>query len=305
MESLAYDTAVAQPQTAAQRWCPHFEGQQPLLLPAAPAVPRRPRLRPRRRPAHLARSSASRSATRWRWRGSDGHLDPARLRLRPLQRQPPCTPGPAASPTRRAPWSRRCCSPGRCSRSPSDRRRPRRSGSPSSPPSPRSRHRQHRPRPQPRLRPPDRAAAPAHRRSSAPASSPTARRPPRAPQRVRAGDDRPGRRRRPHPQRRRSGCRSSARSTQLDEVLEECNVDRVIIAFSRASHQQLLSCIRTCRDHRVAVDVVPRLFELLDGAQALTQIGGLPVISIGAPPLTRTPRASPSAASTSSSRRRC
>lgn len=77
---------------------------------------------------------------------------------------------------------------------------------------------------------------------------------------------------------------------QLDEVLDECEVDRVIIAFSRASHQQLLSCIRTCREHRVAVDVVPRLFELLDGAQSMSQIGGLPVISIGAPPLTHVSR---------------
>jgi exopolysaccharide biosynthesis polyprenyl glycosylphosphotransferase len=77
---------------------------------------------------------------------------------------------------------------------------------------------------------------------------------------------------------------------QLDTVLDECGVDRVIIAFSRASHQQLLSCIRTCRDHRVAVDVVPRLFELLDGAQAMSLIGGLPVLSIGAPPLNHASR---------------
>ncbi len=76
----------------------------------------------------------------------------------------------------------------------------------------------------------------------------------------------------------------------LDRVLEESSVDRVIIAFSRASHQQLLSCIRTCRDHRVAVDVVPRLFELLDGAQALNQVGGLPLLSIEAPPLNRSSR---------------
>jgi exopolysaccharide biosynthesis polyprenyl glycosylphosphotransferase len=74
----------------------------------------------------------------------------------------------------------------------------------------------------------------------------------------------------------------------LNEVLNTAKVDRVIIAFSRASHQQLLSCIRTCRDHRVNVDVVPRLFELLDGGQALNQIGGLPLLSIGAPPLTKT-----------------
>ncbi len=78
---------------------------------------------------------------------------------------------------------------------------------------------------------------------------------------------------------------------QLGEVIDEQEVDRVIIAFSRASHQQLLSCIRVCRDHRVAVDVVPRLFELVDGAQSLNQIGGLPLLSIGAPPLSRASRA--------------
>jgi len=77
---------------------------------------------------------------------------------------------------------------------------------------------------------------------------------------------------------------------QLSAVLERGDIDRVIIAFSRASHQDLLSCIRACRDHRVAVDIVPRLFELLYGARALNQIGGLPLLSIEAPPLTRTSR---------------
>jgi exopolysaccharide biosynthesis polyprenyl glycosylphosphotransferase len=73
---------------------------------------------------------------------------------------------------------------------------------------------------------------------------------------------------------------------QLDEVLKDAKVDRVIITFSRASHEELLTCIRTCRDNRVDVDVVPRLFELLDSAQTLSQIGGLPLLAIGAPPLT-------------------
>jgi exopolysaccharide biosynthesis polyprenyl glycosylphosphotransferase len=73
---------------------------------------------------------------------------------------------------------------------------------------------------------------------------------------------------------------------EFDKVLSENDIDRVLIAFSRASHEQLLSCIRTCRDNRIDVDVVPRLFELLDGAQTLNQIGGLPLLSIGAPPLT-------------------
>jgi exopolysaccharide biosynthesis polyprenyl glycosylphosphotransferase len=78
---------------------------------------------------------------------------------------------------------------------------------------------------------------------------------------------------------------------ELHTVLEEQDVDRVIIAFSRATHQQLLSCIRVCRDHRVAVDVVPRLFELLDGARSLNQVGGLPLLSIGAQPLSSVSRA--------------
>jgi exopolysaccharide biosynthesis polyprenyl glycosylphosphotransferase len=78
---------------------------------------------------------------------------------------------------------------------------------------------------------------------------------------------------------------------QLDTVLDECDVDRVIVAFSRASHQELLNCIRACRDRRIAVDVVPRLFELLDGARSLNQIGGLPLLSIGAPPLNASSRA--------------
>ena len=60
----------------------------------------------------------------------------------------------------------------------------------------------------------------------------------------------------------------------------------MIIAFSRASHEQLLEAIRACRDAGVAVDVVPRLFEFLDGVRALDQVGGLPLLSIGAPMLT-------------------
>jgi exopolysaccharide biosynthesis polyprenyl glycosylphosphotransferase len=76
----------------------------------------------------------------------------------------------------------------------------------------------------------------------------------------------------------------------LKTVLAEHKVDRVVFAFSRAGSEVLLECMRVCRDHRVAVDVVPRLFELVDGAQSLNQIGGLPVLSIEAPPLTKSSR---------------
>lgn len=72
----------------------------------------------------------------------------------------------------------------------------------------------------------------------------------------------------------------------LDTIIEAQRIDRVIIAFSRASHEQLLESIRACRDAGVSVDVVPRLFEFLDGVRALDQVGGLPLLSIGAPVLT-------------------
>jgi exopolysaccharide biosynthesis polyprenyl glycosylphosphotransferase len=74
----------------------------------------------------------------------------------------------------------------------------------------------------------------------------------------------------------------------LDEVIEAQEIDRVIIAFSKASHEQLLESIRACRDAGVSVDVVPRLFEFLDGVRALDQVGGLPLLSIGAPVLSST-----------------
>jgi exopolysaccharide biosynthesis polyprenyl glycosylphosphotransferase len=73
----------------------------------------------------------------------------------------------------------------------------------------------------------------------------------------------------------------------LERLVGELAIDRVVIAFSRAGHEELLHCIRVCRNEGVAVDVVPRLFEFLDGVRALDQVGGLPLLSIGTPHLTR------------------
>jgi exopolysaccharide biosynthesis polyprenyl glycosylphosphotransferase len=75
--------------------------------------------------------------------------------------------------------------------------------------------------------------------------------------------------------------------SHLQQVIREYGVDRVVIAFSQAGHEELLHCIRVCRDEGVAVDIVPRLFEFLDGVRALDQVGGLPLLSIGTPHLAR------------------
>ena len=76
------------------------------------------------------------------------------------------------------------------------------------------------------------------------------------------------------------------RFDDLESIIDTAEVDRVIIAFSRASHEQLLESIRACRDAGVVIDIVPRLFEFLDGVRSLDQVGGLPLLSIGAARLT-------------------
>ncbi|MGE0067393.1 MAG: sugar transferase [Solirubrobacterales bacterium] len=75
------------------------------------------------------------------------------------------------------------------------------------------------------------------------------------------------------------------RFSDLDQIIAAQNIDRVIIAFSRVDHEDLLEAIRASRDAGVSVDVVPRLFEFLDGVRSLDQIGGLPLLSIGVPVL--------------------
>lgn len=81
------------------------------------------------------------------------------------------------------------------------------------------------------------------------------------------------------------------RLDDLGAALSEFHIDRAMFAFSRASHEELLECIRTCRDHNVVIDVVPRLFEFLDGARSLNNVGGLPLLSLGAPQLSWMSRA--------------
>ena len=78
----------------------------------------------------------------------------------------------------------------------------------------------------------------------------------------------------------------------LGDLITFGRVDRVMIAFTRSSHEDLLHAIRVCRDAGVTVDIVPRLFEFLDGARALEQIGGMPLMSIRQPTFSRLSKAS-------------
>jgi exopolysaccharide biosynthesis polyprenyl glycosylphosphotransferase len=73
----------------------------------------------------------------------------------------------------------------------------------------------------------------------------------------------------------------------LPRLVAENRIDRVMVAFTRASHEDLLHVLRVSRDAGIAVDVVPRLFEFLDGARTVDQIGGMPLLTIEVPNFTR------------------
>jgi exopolysaccharide biosynthesis polyprenyl glycosylphosphotransferase len=76
----------------------------------------------------------------------------------------------------------------------------------------------------------------------------------------------------------------------LPGLIAQGRVDRVMIAFTRSPHEDLLHLVRTSRDAGVTVDIVPRLFEFLDGARYLEQIGDMPLVSIQVPEFTRVSR---------------
>lgn len=87
------------------------------------------------------------------------------------------------------------------------------------------------------------------------------------------------------------GLPTLGRLDDLEDVVRRHEVDRVIVAFTRSGHDELLRCIRVCWDNEVAIDIVPRLFEFLDGARAVDRVGGLPMLSITAPQLSPSAKA--------------
>ena len=70
---------------------------------------------------------------------------------------------------------------------------------------------------------------------------------------------------------------------QLDEIISLLDVDRVIIAFSDTTHEELLETIRELRKHDVQIDVVPRLFEIVGPKAGIHTLEGLALV--GLPPV--------------------
>jgi exopolysaccharide biosynthesis polyprenyl glycosylphosphotransferase len=69
----------------------------------------------------------------------------------------------------------------------------------------------------------------------------------------------------------------------LPRVVRAFDVERVMFAFSKDSHEDTLSLIRSVKDLDVQVDIVPRLFEIVGQEMSIHTVEGIPLM--GLPPL--------------------
>ena len=69
----------------------------------------------------------------------------------------------------------------------------------------------------------------------------------------------------------------------FEHVLESESIEHVIIAFSMAEHDRLLSMTRECWARGVTVSVVPRLFEIKGTRLSVDHLGGLPLFQFDPP----------------------
>jgi FlaA1/EpsC-like NDP-sugar epimerase len=66
----------------------------------------------------------------------------------------------------------------------------------------------------------------------------------------------------------------------LQAIVQANDVERVIIAFSRASHEEVLGLIRSLKDAFVQVDIVSRYYELVSPSTGLSTVEGIPVLCL-------------------------
>ena len=67
---------------------------------------------------------------------------------------------------------------------------------------------------------------------------------------------------------------------RLPGIIRLFDVERVILAFSRESHEQSLELIRSVKDLNIQIDVVPRLYEMVTPGVGVHTVEGLPLIGL-------------------------
>ncbi len=66
----------------------------------------------------------------------------------------------------------------------------------------------------------------------------------------------------------------------VERVIRDQRVGKVIVAFSGVSHEQLLNLSATCSNLGVECSIVPRMFEVITDDVKITEVGGIPLIRL-------------------------
>jgi len=66
----------------------------------------------------------------------------------------------------------------------------------------------------------------------------------------------------------------------LARLVDELSIERVIVAFSNDSHEEVLDLIRLLRDDSVRIDIVPRLFDVLPPTMQSHTVEGIPLLTL-------------------------
>jgi exopolysaccharide biosynthesis polyprenyl glycosylphosphotransferase len=78
--------------------------------------------------------------------------------------------------------------------------------------------------------------------------------------------------------------------TELKRIISDHGINRVIIAFSRATHEDLLELVHQLGSEQVQIDVVPRLFDAVNPRASVHMVEGLPLVSLTPARLPRSSR---------------
>jgi exopolysaccharide biosynthesis polyprenyl glycosylphosphotransferase len=63
-------------------------------------------------------------------------------------------------------------------------------------------------------------------------------------------------------------------------ILKDFNIEKVVIAFTNATSEQLLDLASKCNKRGVECSIVPRLFEVITNEIVVNEIGGIPLIRL-------------------------
>ncbi len=74
---------------------------------------------------------------------------------------------------------------------------------------------------------------------------------------------------------------------RLPDLVREYGIDRVVFAFSNASHHETLELVRSLDEYDVQIDLIPRLFEIVGPRASLHTVEGLALVGLSPVRLSR------------------